>query len=105
MTRPPQPQPYPGDPETVLPGRVRHRHRYTDALGRPMTGVVSIINRTRLTPTDGVIVPASSARVDIGNDGWLDVQLPPGTYLLKAQLSGQDGGQFVDDHTVTLREP
>lgn len=104
MTRPPQPQPYPGDPETVLPGRVRLRKPYADALGRPMTGVVTVINRTRLVAPDGTVVPASSVRVDIP-DGWLDVYLLPGVYQLKAQLTTRDGGAFNDDDTITLREP
>lgn len=86
----------------VLPGRVHYRRRYSDALGRAMPGVVTIINRTRLTAGPDTVIPASSTRVDLGADGWLDVQLPPGTYQLKAQLRTPDGSTFVDDDTVTL---
>jgi|tagenome__1003787_1003787.scaffolds.fasta_scaffold20945607_2 hypothetical protein len=101
MTRPPQPQPYPGDPETVLPGRVLVRLPYADALGQPMTGVVTVINRARLVAPDGTVVPASSVRVDVP-DGWLSAHLLPATYQLKAQLRSRDGGTFVDDETITV---
>jgi hypothetical protein len=103
MTRPPQPLPYPGDPGTAaLPGQVRYRRRYTDALGRAMSGHVAIVNRGRIATPDGSgVVPASSVRVDVV-DGWLDVPLSPGAYLLKAQLTTRDGGTFVDDDTVHI---
>jgi hypothetical protein len=103
MTRPPQPEPYPGDipPRAqARPGWAVLRREYLDALGRPMTGDVSIISRTRAVVGD-TIIPASSVRRPVVA-GVLEVELPPNTYELKAQLRTADGDTFTDNTAVRL---
>lgn len=116
--RPPQPKPYPGDvarqitpPPVVTPGadvaaapaarrkprpypgdvggdRVRFRREFRDALGRPVTGVVTLLG-------DG---PRVDAPVD---GGVLDVALIPGTYRLHATLRTTDGVRYpVRDEVI-----
>jgi hypothetical protein len=66
-----------------------------------MRGTVDIISREPAV-LDNTVVPASSARVEF-TDGVLRVQLIPGRYLLKAQLTTPEGGTFLHDDTITVR--
>ena len=100
MAREPQPRPYPGDPGAVLPGRVVLRKVYADALGRPMSGTAMITNRAPVQAGDAT-VPASTVRVDVV-DGTLEEQVPPGTYVVAAQLRTVDGDVFTHNETVTV---
>lgn len=98
MAREPQPEPYPGD--VRKPSGPVLRLEYRDALGRPMSGTATIINRQPVI-VDGVITPASSVVATVA-DGILEEQLPPNTYQVQAQLRTVDGNTFIDAQTVTL---
>ncbi len=90
MTRPEQPQPYPGDLIATVPGAVRHRRQYRDPLGRPMTGSVTLTGRA--TTGDGYVpAPVTVAVLD----GVLEVELPPDTYDAVATLRTVDGARLT----------
>lgn len=97
---PAQPQPYPGDLLAALPGTVPYRRTYADVLGRPMTGSVTITGQARTDTGGTVVVPAPVAVALV--DGVLDVALPPDTYRVEAALRTVDGARIADNDTVTL---
>lgn len=97
-TRPEQPAAYPGD--ALLPGMVQLRRVYRDPLGRPLSGQVTLLGATRHTH-GGAVVPPTPVTVTLVS-GVLNVQLPPDTYQLSAQLRTVDGERATDRDTVTL---
>lgn len=101
MTRPDEPQPYPGDIRGVeLEGAHCLRRTYRDVLGRPMTGTVRITGQTRHEDGNTVVPPATVKAEVIA--GRLDVHLPPDTYKLVASLTTADGQTITDTATVVL---
>lgn len=100
MTRPEQPQPYPGDLIVSLPGTVHYRREYRDALGRPMRGRVTITGAAR-SEHDGVVTLPAPVVVDVA-DGILDVDLPPDTYTITAALRTRDGDRASETLKVAL---
>lgn len=89
-------------PQSTAPlaGAVRLRREYRDALGRPMTGRARITGAQRAQ--DGDVVTVAAPVVAPVLDGALAADLPPGTYVLHAQLSTVDGARVDDTETVTL---
>jgi hypothetical protein len=100
MTRPEQPQPYPGDLVVAVPGAVPYRRIYRDAIGRPLTGKVTLTGKTRHT-VDGLVVVPAPVEVELV-DGALAVDLPPDDYDLAAELRTADGRRVTDADTVTV---
>lgn len=80
MTRPPQPEPYPGDPGTtaVPVGPKPFRMDFKDYLDRPLVGVVHLTDSRDETVEIPVV------------DGVLQVVLEPGEYRLVAVLVDPD---------------
>lgn len=100
MTRPEQPQPYPGDVLGALPGTVRWRKEYRDALGRPLAGTVTLTGKTRADHGELTVLPAPVPQSLV--DGVLEVDLPPDTYLFTAQLRTAEGARVTDEGAFTL---
>lgn len=105
MTRPEQPQPYPGDNVTAVSivGAVHHQRTYRDPLGRPMTGTATFTGQTRTQSGDAVTLPAP-VKVPVV-DGLLQADLPPDTYRVTVALRTIDRGRISDSYTVTLGPP
>lgn len=101
MTGPGQPQPYPGDLVAALPGTVRYRRVYLDALGRPMSGSLTFTGTARTEAGGAVVLPAPVV-VPVGGNGGVDVWLPSDTYTVEASLRTADGARVTDSDTVTL---
>lgn len=97
-TRPEQPIAYPGD--ALLPGMSQLRRMYRDPLGRPMTGTATITGSARFADAEHVVLPAP-VKVEIV-DGLLAAYLSPGTYDVSAVLVSADGSRISDQETVTL---
>jgi hypothetical protein len=109
MTRPEQPQPYPGDPGYVPPGDVVTERPtqprpypgdsgssggmnvdFRDPSGRPLSGDVYIRNAY------DELVPATIT------NGHLNVQAPPGVYTLVAVLRDSEGRVYYRNGRFTL---
>ncbi len=93
------PQPW----TTPMPGAVRYRRMYRDALGRPMSGTVTFTGTTG-HDTGDVAVPAAPVTVTLV-DGAVDVHLPADTYSFAAALRTADGARTADQGTVVLEAP
>lgn len=122
MTFPEQPQPYPGDvalaavptedvatvrpeqpaayPGDALHGAVPVYRVYRDALGRPLSGRVTITGTVRTVDGDQVI-PAAPVDVLVEH-GVLSVNLLPDTYQFAAELRTADGRRTTDVDNVTV---
>lgn len=93
MTRPPQPQPYPGDEgyaRVVPTGPARLYREFKDLRGRPLVGVAHVRNERY-----------QSVDLDV-EDGVLDAELPQGQYRLLAVLTDPDGKYHYATEDVTL---
>lgn len=90
------PQPW-SDP---LPGRVRLRREFRDALGRPLTGSVTLTGSAGAV-LGGVTVPpvAVAAPVD---GGVLEVDLLPDAYRLEGVLRTREGARVTVRDEITL---
>lgn len=93
-------QALPIPPARPTPGAVTVLREYHDALGRPMSGEVTITGGKRSTDGQRVLVPAAVVAPVAG--GVLRVALPPGTYTFSAALKTLDGGKASDVETVTV---
>lgn len=100
MPTPALPQPWPRS----LPGRVRFRRVYTDALGRPVKEGTATFRGTARSSVGDVIVPVAPVTTTL-RDGVLDVELPADTYRLSAVFYTVDGHRVVDEDTFTLTDP
>lgn len=87
----------------VIPGAFPLRWLYTDALGSPLSGTVRITGRNGAEVGTHKVIPAPFS-VALA-DGWLDVNLPPDTYRLEANLVAQDGTKVSDATTVIHEIP
>lgn len=96
MPAPALPQPFP----EPLPGTAPLRREYRDALGRPMTGTVTITGTQRHTAGERV-TPVAPVVADLVA-GVLEVDLPPDTYTLTAALRTVDGNRVGDTDTANL---
>lgn len=85
---------------TPLAGTVHYRREYRDILGRPMTGAVGITGTARSVNGEAVAIPAP-VTVDLVG-GVLEVDLPPDTYQLNANLRTADSLRATDVDTITL---
>lgn len=90
--------PFASQPDPVK--RVTYRRFFSDALGRPLSGVVTFSAAGMVLSGDSVIMPIA-VTVDLEN-GWLEVALPPGTYTMAAQLRGEYGEPLIDAFDVTI---
>jgi hypothetical protein len=96
MPAPALPQPW----HSHLPGSVAFRRVYRDALGRPMTGTVTLTGQNH-TEMGGAVIPPAPVAVEIVN-GVVEVNLPPDTYTLTAALRTADGSRVSDSATVVV---
>lgn len=91
MTRPAQPQPYPGDVGAEPVVRVSRFERvFEDPLGRPLSGDVYLRNQYD-EPFPAEIV-----------GGRLSLDLPAGSYSLVAVLRDPDGKAFYRNERFVL---
>lgn len=87
-------------PNSPLPGTVRFRRVYRDALGRPLTGSVTLLGSRRHDIAD-VTVLVAPAVVHL-SDGVVEVNLPPDVYELSAQLKTVEGARLAEKETLDL---
>lgn len=85
---------------TPLSGTVHYRREYRDVLGRAMRGSATITGTAR-TDTGGAVVIPATVTVEL-TAGVLEVDLPPDTYTIAADLRTADGVRTSDTDTVTL---
>jgi hypothetical protein len=93
VTRPPQPQPYPGDDGATPVPETGGGHlvlAYFDVLDRPMVGVVHLMNSRDETIEIDVV------------DGRVAVELPRGLYRVVASLYDADNRPAYRTETVLL---
>lgn len=82
---------------------VRYHRRYVDALGRPMTGTVTVTRRVAHAQGEEIVVPSAAAVALV--DGHLNVMLTPGDYELAAQLRTAENVGVVHKIEVTVEAP
>lgn len=87
-------------PNVPLTGSVRCYREYRDVLGRPLTGVVTITGQTRTEVGGQTVLPLPVLVEIVG--GVLDVNLPPDTYSLVADLRTVEQARATDKATIVL---
>lgn len=95
---PAEAKPIPGP--VRLPGTVHYRREYRDVLGRPMRGTATVVGAARTELGGSVVIPAAVTVEIVG--GILEVDLPPDTYTIAANLRTVDGVRVTDTDTVTI---
>lgn len=78
---------------------IRLIRRFRDAIGRSLSGNVTIAGTGTQRVGDTVVVPSSTVALI---DGLLDVRLVPDTYQLSGTLVTADRAEVAYDEVVTL---
>jgi len=97
------PQPRALSARAALPGTVTLRHEYLDALGRPLTGTVTLIGKAGAR-LDGITVPPAPVTAELAG-GVLEVALLPDVYHLEGSLRTKEGARVSVRDEITLQSP
>lgn len=87
-------------PHRHVPKGVRYHRVFLDALGRPLTGQLTLTLAEPVESRSTVVLPVA-VTVDLA-EGAINVHLAAGTYAVQARLRSPDGEPVVFSETVTL---
>lgn len=87
-------------PNGPLPGTVRFRREYRDALNRPLTGTMTIQGKRSHAVGDVTVLP-TPAVVRL-TSGVVEIDLPPDVYEYTTVLQSPEGARVTDKGTIDL---